>query len=51
MGRRPAVLRPRGCAEKKVRIVAVFAGVRGTAALVKPRIVDMTEAIGEDVLR
>lgn len=46
MGRRPAVLRPRGCAEKKVRSVAVLAGLRGAAALVKPRIVDMTEAIG-----
>lgn len=46
-GRRPTVLRPKGCAEKKVRIVAVFAGA---VALVKPRMVDMTDAIGEDVV-
>lgn len=50
MGRRPAVRRPKGWAEKKVRIVAVFDGLRGAAALVRPRIVEMTEAIGEDLL-
>lgn len=49
-GRRPAaVLRPRGWAEKKVRSVAVFAGLRGAFARVRLRMVEMTDAIREDV--
>lgn len=43
IGLRPAVRRPRGCAEKKVRRGAVVAGEE---ALVRLRMVVMMEAIG-----